>query len=145
MIVENDIGWEAAKKGEWNRYEVLAVGDCIWLAVNGELCTAIKDPEGERSGVIALQIHAGKPQTTRYRIVRLVHDPQMKMERLTEKQLREALEDPVKNGNRARKNDLERPKRTTPLNSQGDVSWPVRVTPTIVTVRTQNPLLSTVF
>ena len=25
----NDVGWKAVKKGQWNRYEILAVGDCI--------------------------------------------------------------------------------------------------------------------
>jgi HEAT repeat protein len=90
-----DYGFKASKKDDWNRYEILAVGDCIWTAINGTLSVSIKDPKGEKSGHIAFQVHAGKPQTARYKIVKLVHNPEVKLEGHTEKQLRAALRDPL--------------------------------------------------
>jgi HEAT repeat protein len=88
-------GFKASKKDDWNRYEILAVGDCIWASVNGALSISIKDPKGEKSGYIAFQVHAGKPQTARYKIIRLVHNPETKLDGYTEKQLRAALRDPL--------------------------------------------------
>ncbi len=47
------------KRGEWNQYEILAVGRRIWTAINGKLCVAYEDSDGELSGRIAFQIHGG--------------------------------------------------------------------------------------
>ncbi len=77
----------AVKPGGWNRYEILAVGDRIWTAINGTLCVAIRDPGGERSGQIALQIHSGPPQTVRYRGLRLTHDPPVELAGMGEAEL----------------------------------------------------------
>ena len=44
----NDRGVDAVKPNDWNHYEILAVGDRIWTAINGKLCVALKDPVGER-------------------------------------------------------------------------------------------------
>jgi hypothetical protein len=88
------LGYKASKKNAWNRYEILAVGDCIWTAVNGTLSVSIRDPKGEKSGHVAFQIHAGKEQTTRYKIIKLVHNPEVKLPGYTEQQLRSALRDP---------------------------------------------------
>jgi HEAT repeat protein len=76
---------KAVTPGQWNRYEILAVGPAIWTAINGKLGVAFLDlgEKGERSGLIAFQIHAGPPQTVRYRIERLVHDPKVELEGLT--------------------------------------------------------------
>jgi HEAT repeat protein len=87
-------GSKAVKHGNWNRYEILAVDDCIWMAINGTLSVSIKDPKGERSGHIALQIHSGNPQTVRYRIDKLIHDPEVKLASMTEQQLRAVLREP---------------------------------------------------
>lgn len=76
------------KDGDWNRYEILAVGDRIWTAINGKLCVALKDPEGERSGKIALQIHSGPPQTVAYRGLKLTHNPPVELLGMDEAQLR---------------------------------------------------------
>ncbi|MDG2124702.1 MAG: DUF1080 domain-containing protein, partial [Verrucomicrobiales bacterium] len=75
----NDRAAKVVKPGEWNRYEILAVGDRIWTAINGTLCVAVRDPEGEHSGQIALQIHGGPPQTVRYRNPVLTHNPPVKI------------------------------------------------------------------
>ncbi|MEE2711812.1 MAG: family 16 glycoside hydrolase [Planctomycetota bacterium] len=89
----NDRGLKAVKPGEWNRYEILAVGHRIWLALNGKLCVAIHDPKGELSGRIAFQVHSGPPQTVRYRIAKLVRDPPVALATMNEAQLLDALPD----------------------------------------------------
>ncbi|MBC7904648.1 MAG: DUF1080 domain-containing protein [Gemmatimonadaceae bacterium] len=63
------------KDGQWNKYEILASGDRIWIAVNGDVVSATRDKAGTAEGYIALQIHSGPAQTVRYRINALVHHP----------------------------------------------------------------------
>lgn len=67
----------------------LPVGPAIWTAINGKLGAAYLDlsKDGERSGLIALQIHAGAPQTVRYRIEKLVHNPKVELAGLAAEQL----------------------------------------------------------
>ncbi len=91
-----DAAEQAVKPGEWNRYEILAVGPAIWTAINGKLGVACLDiaQEGERSGWIALQVHSGPPQTVRYRIVKLVHDPKVELEGIGAEELVNALRIP---------------------------------------------------
>ncbi|MCP4643063.1 MAG: DUF1080 domain-containing protein [bacterium] len=71
----------AVKPGEWNRYEILAVGPAIWTAINGQLGVAYleTDTQDERSGLIALQLHVGPPQTVRYKFQKLVHNPKVEI------------------------------------------------------------------
>ena len=83
----NDRAVKVVKKGDWNRYEILAVGHRIWTAVNGTLCTAIDDTQGELSGRIAFQIHGGAPQTVHYRNPTLTHNPKIELAGLSEKEL----------------------------------------------------------
>lgn len=80
---------KAVKPGEWNRYEILAVGPAIWTAINGQLGVAFLDvlPEAERAGLIAFQVHAGPPQTARYRIHKLIHNPKVELENQTTQEL----------------------------------------------------------
>jgi HEAT repeat protein len=86
----------AVKPGDWNRYEILAVGPAIWTAINGKLGVSLVDtPDlAERTGHIAFQIHGGPPQTASYRIVKLVHNPQVAMEGMDAKRLISALQGP---------------------------------------------------
>jgi hypothetical protein len=81
----------AVKPGDWNRYEILAVGHKIWTAINGKLCVALEDPKGELSGKISFQIHGGPAQTVLYRNPTLTHNPKIALEKQTEKQLLAAL------------------------------------------------------
>ena len=81
----------AVKPGEWNRYEILAVGHKIWTAINGKLCVALEDPKGELSGQISFQVHGGPAQTVLYRKPTLIHNPKIALEKQTEKQLLAAL------------------------------------------------------
>lgn len=87
----NDRAVQIAKKGNWNRCKILAVGHRIWTAINGKLCVAIEDPKGELSGRIAFQIRAGPPQTVHYRNPTLIHNPQIALEKHTKAQLLAAL------------------------------------------------------
>ncbi|MGV3558109.1 family 16 glycoside hydrolase [Larkinella arboricola] len=91
----SDRGEKAVKRGQWNHYEILAVGDRIWTAINGKLAVAIKDPGGDASGYIALQIHSGDPQTVMYKINKLVHNPNVALAGLTEAQLNKQLKVPM--------------------------------------------------
>jgi HEAT repeat protein len=92
----NDTAEKAVKPGEWNRYEILAIGPAIWTALNGTLGVAYVDPNGtdERSGPIAFQLHAGPPQTVRYKIVRLVRNPKLELQGKTAQDLLAALRFP---------------------------------------------------
>jgi putative membrane-bound dehydrogenase-like protein len=59
------------KKGEWNRYEIEAVGNRVRTWINGQLCVDLDDPDGRRRGVIALQIHSGPAMEVRFRDLKL--------------------------------------------------------------------------
>ncbi|MCZ6597091.1 MAG: DUF1080 domain-containing protein, partial [Planctomycetota bacterium] len=62
-------------QGGWNTYEILAVGARVQTRINGHLCVDLHDPEGARSGIVALQIHSGGPTEIRFRAFRLELDP----------------------------------------------------------------------
>lgn len=64
-------GEEHVQPGEWNRYEVIARGDQIQTYINGQLCVDMKDPEGAKRGIIALQLHSGGPTEVRFRNLQL--------------------------------------------------------------------------
>ena len=84
-----DEGEKAVNPGQWNRYEILAVGHRIWTAINGKLSVALDDPKGELRGQIALQIHSGQAQTVEYKIDKLVHNPKVELAGLNAQQLLE--------------------------------------------------------
>ena len=87
MLDASERGQQAVKPGEWNRYEILAVGHRMWAAINGKLAFAFEEPDGELEGRIALQIHSGPPQTVEYRIRKLVHNPKVELAGLNEQEL----------------------------------------------------------
>jgi putative membrane-bound dehydrogenase-like protein len=64
-------GEKFLKKGEWNKYEVEAIGSRIRTWLNGNLCVDLDDPKGKREGVFALQLHAGGPTEVRFRNIKL--------------------------------------------------------------------------
>ena len=64
-------GEQHVKRGEWNRYEIEAVGSRVRTWINGQPCVALDDPAGKRRGVFALQIHAGGPMEVRFRNLNL--------------------------------------------------------------------------
>lgn len=65
------------KPGEWNRYEVVAIGSRIRTFINGKLCVDLDDPEGARQGVIAFQLHSGGPFEVRFRDFKLELNPKV--------------------------------------------------------------------
>ena len=93
----NTHGAKAVKPGEWNRYEILAVGHRIWTAVNGILCTAIEDPSGDLSGRLGLGLSGGPVQTVQYKILAFSHDPAVTLAGLNETQLIAKLRKPGTN------------------------------------------------
>lgn len=63
------------KKGEWNKYEISAVGGKIQTWINGQPCVDLDDPAGAKAGVIALQLHSGGKTEVRYRNFKVTPKP----------------------------------------------------------------------
>lgn len=63
------------KPGEWNTYEVVAVGPKIRTSINGKPCVTLDDPSGARQGIVAFQLHSGGPTEVRYKDIKLELDP----------------------------------------------------------------------
>lgn len=64
---------KAVKLGDWNDYEVSAVGDKITLTINGVKMVEYTetDPAIPRSGIIATQIHGGPPMEVQFKNIRI--------------------------------------------------------------------------
>ena len=82
---------EYLKSEQWNSYDILAVGHRIWLAINGKITVAVRDPIGELDGQISLQIHGGIPQKIIYRNLRLIRDPKVEILGMKEAELNKLL------------------------------------------------------
>ncbi len=54
-------GEEHVKKGEWNKYEIVADGSQVKTYINGQLCVDLDDAPGARRGIFALQLHSAAP------------------------------------------------------------------------------------
>ena len=76
---------------KWNKYEILAVGHRIWLAINGKITVAVRDPIGELDGQISLQIHGGMPQKVMYKELILKRNPKIEIGDMHEKELNKIL------------------------------------------------------
>ncbi len=59
----------AIKKDDWNEYKIVAEGENVKHFINGHLTADVTDKSAEapKSGVIALQIHAGAPMKIQYK------------------------------------------------------------------------------
>jgi hypothetical protein len=71
-----------ADNGGWNKMEILAIGNRIRLAVNGELVADWEDPKPElcEAGPIGLQLHSNSvPQEVRFRGLILSENPKDEM------------------------------------------------------------------
>jgi hypothetical protein len=75
LIHENaELAKKFGKQHDWNRIEILAQGNRIRFALNGELISDWRDPDPERikEGPIGLQLHSNKaPQEVRFRNLKL--------------------------------------------------------------------------
>lgn len=74
MMATPDEGWLRAKDivriGDWNQYEIRAQGDRIRLELNGKVTFDGTDSEAG-SGVIAIQLHSGRPMQVECRNIRI--------------------------------------------------------------------------
>lgn len=86
-----DSGEEYIHREGWNDYEILAVDHQIWLAVNGRITVALEDPDGELTGLIALQIHGGPAQRVAYKGLELTHNPSLSIAGLAGDELKKTL------------------------------------------------------
>ncbi|MDB6133540.1 MAG: Trehalose utilization [Verrucomicrobiales bacterium] len=61
------------KQNEWNDYKIVAKGGHLQHFINGRLTVDVTDetPEGAKSGVLGLQLHAGEPMTVQFRSLEL--------------------------------------------------------------------------
>ncbi len=64
----------AIKPGEWNDYVIIAKGNVLQHFINGKLAVHVTDETaaGAKSGIIALQLHQGKPMTVQFKNLVLV-------------------------------------------------------------------------
>jgi len=64
---------KALKPGEWNAYEVKALGDRVTLSINGVVTSDYteKDEGIARTGILAPQIHSGGPMEVQFRNLRI--------------------------------------------------------------------------
>jgi putative membrane-bound dehydrogenase-like protein len=70
-LLEAKGGEEFVKKGDWNRYEIVAAGSRVRTWINGNLCVDRDDPEAARLGVIGLQLHSGGKTEVRFKNLKL--------------------------------------------------------------------------
>ncbi|MBX3443070.1 MAG: DUF1080 domain-containing protein [Planctomyces sp.] len=66
-LLEDNDAEKHVKRGDWNTYEIVAVGSRVRTWINGQLCLDRDDPAAARAGVIALQLHSGGPTEIRFR------------------------------------------------------------------------------
>ncbi|HEY0076237.1 MAG TPA: family 16 glycoside hydrolase [Abditibacteriaceae bacterium] len=59
----------AIKQGDWNEYKVIAKGNHLQHFINGKLTVDVTDETavGAKSGILALQLHAGDPMTVQFK------------------------------------------------------------------------------
>ena len=64
---------KALKPGDWNEYEISAIGDKITLSINGTKLVDYTetDPKIARTGIIAPQVHSGGPLEIQFKNIRI--------------------------------------------------------------------------
>ncbi|HPD14653.1 MAG TPA: DUF1080 domain-containing protein [Planctomycetota bacterium] len=64
---------KALKVGDWNDYEVEAIGNKVKLSINGVVTVDYAEPDEKiaREGIIAVQIHSGGPMEVQFRNLRI--------------------------------------------------------------------------
>ena len=74
-LLWKESGERHVRPGEWNTYEIVAVGPKIRTAINGHPCATLDDPAGARRGIVAFQLHSGGPTEVRFKDLTLELDP----------------------------------------------------------------------
>jgi len=77
----NEGGDSHVKPGDWNTYEIEAIGSRVRTWLNGQLCVDLNDPPGARRGILALQIHSGPAMEVRFRNLEITLNPQDELAR----------------------------------------------------------------
>jgi len=75
-ILSDKLGEQYVMPGEWNTYEIDAVGSKIRTKINGNVCADLDDPKGAARGVFGIQLHAGGATEVRVKDLKLEVDPQ---------------------------------------------------------------------
>ncbi len=70
-IVVDKGGEDVVKSGDWNHYEIEAVGHKVTARLNGSTVFDLDDPAGALSGITAIQVHAGGATEVRVRNLQL--------------------------------------------------------------------------
>ncbi|MCE9606554.1 MAG: DUF1080 domain-containing protein [Planctomycetia bacterium] len=75
IVTEKEVV-DSVKKEDWNSYTILAEGNHLIQKVNGITTVDLVDEDdkaGKKSGLLALQLHAGPPMTVEFRNIRIRH------------------------------------------------------------------------
>jgi len=67
---------KAVKKGQWNKYRIVAEGYHFVHYINGEKTTVFIDNDEKnhrKDGLLALQLHQGPPMVVQFRNIRIKH------------------------------------------------------------------------
>jgi acetyl esterase/lipase/prenyltransferase beta subunit len=69
LVPAHEDALKALNKSDWNHYLVSAVGDKIVLSINGKNSVEYHEPDAgiARSGLLAVQIHAGGPMEVQFK------------------------------------------------------------------------------
>jgi hypothetical protein len=59
------------RKGDWNEFEITAKGDHVVIKINGTKVIDRTDPKFDKTGIIALQLHAGPPMEIRFKDIEI--------------------------------------------------------------------------
>ena len=74
-LLWKESGEAFVKPGEWNTYEIVAIGPKIRTFINGKPCAVLDDPAGAKRGIIAFQLHSGGATEVRYKDFKVELDP----------------------------------------------------------------------
>jgi putative heme-binding domain-containing protein len=66
---------DAVKLGEWNAYEIVAVGGSIRTRINDKPAVVLDDPQVSRRGVFGLQLHSGGATEVHFKDLKLELNP----------------------------------------------------------------------
>ncbi len=71
LVQGSEAALKALHKDGWNHYTVRAIGDRITLGLNGATAVSYRETEADiaRSGLVAVQIHAGGPMEVQFKDV----------------------------------------------------------------------------
>jgi hypothetical protein len=58
-------------KGDWNDFEIMAKGQHVVIKINGTKVIDRTDDKFQKSGIIALQLHAGPPMEVRFKDIEI--------------------------------------------------------------------------